>query len=308
MDSIIADFSGSPFMSGQRLQTQFSMIYNRFDGKDADTNLETMADIFCCTRRNARMVLNKMAEQGWLSWEPAVGRGKQSRLTFHRSDSDLQMRRVRKWVQEGKLDAALEELDNDAAKLARLIQEQLGVSTQEGKQIIRLPYYRSFPTLNPAKPLRRSEQHLVSQIFNGLTRLNETNEKVEADLAHHWESITDTHWRFYLRPAVKFHDGTLLSAEDVIWSINAMTGSPYFSHIQHIEAPAENVVDFFLSRPDVRFAETLAVPMASIQSHKAAKSKDADAFPVGTGPYRIVENNRRHLVLKAHDQYLGIVH
>ncbi|CZF81130.1 SgrR family transcriptional regulator [Grimontia marina] len=292
-------------MSGQRLQTQFSMIYNRFKGKDADTNLETMADIFCCTRRNARMVLNKMSEQGWLSWEPAVGRGKQSRLTFHRSDSDLQMRRVRKWVQEGKLDAALEELDNDAAKLARLIQEQLGVSTQEGKQIIRLPYYRSFPTLNPAKPLRRSEQHLVSQIFNGLTRLNETNEKVEADLAHHWESITDTHWRFYLRPAVKFHDGTLLSAEDVIWSINAMSGSPYFSHIQHIEAPAENVVDFILSRPDVRFAETLAVPMASIQSHKAAKSKDADAFPVGTGPYRIVENNKRHLVLKAHDQYFG---
>lgn len=292
-------------MSGQRLQTQFSMIYNRFDGKDADTNLETMADIFCCTRRNARMVLNKMAEQGWLSWEPAVGRGKQSRLTFHRSDSDLQMRRVRKWVQEGKLDAALEELDNDAAKLARLIQEQLGVSTQEGKQIIRLPYYRCFPTLNPAKPLRRSEQHLVTQIFNGLTRINEESEKLEADLAHHWEAITETHWRFYLRPAVKFHDGALLSADDVIWSIQAVKGSAYFSHIERIEAPAENVVDFYLNRADLRFDETLAVPMASIQSKKTAMSKDAERFPVGTGPYKIVENNSRQLVLKAHDQYFG---
>ncbi|WP_154124815.1 SgrR family transcriptional regulator [Grimontia hollisae] len=292
-------------MSGQRLQTQFSMIYTHFGGKDSDTNLETMSEIFCCTRRNARMVLNKMAGQGWLSWEPAVGRGKMSRLTFHRSDADLQMKRVRKWVKEGKLDAALEELDNDAAKLARLIQEQLGVSTLEGRQIIRLPYYRSFPILNPAKPLRRSEQHLVRQIFNGLTRINESTEKVEPDLAHHWETLSDTHWRFYLRPAVRFHDGTLLCSEDVIWSLKAVSSRPYFSHIERIEAPTENVVDIYLNRPDCRLAETLAVPMASIQSKKVAHSKEADAFPVGTGPYRIVENNSRQLVLKAHDQYFG---
>ncbi|KXF83174.1 SgrR family transcriptional regulator [Enterovibrio coralii] len=292
-------------MSGQRLQTQFSKIYAHFGGTDSDTNLETMADILCCTRRNARMVLNKMAEQGWLSWDPAVGRGKQSRLNFYRTESDLQMRRVRKWVQEGKLDAALEELDNDAEKLARLIQEQLGVSTQEGKQIIRLPYYRSFPTLNPSKPLRRSEQHLVTQIFNGLTRINEKTEQVEADLAHHWEAISPQHWRFYLRPAVKFHDGSLLQADDVIWSLKALTSSPFFAHIAQIEAPEENVIDVILSSADFYLPETLAIPMAAIQSKKAAQSKDADRMPIGTGPYRVAVNNDRQLVLKAHDQYFG---
>ncbi|MDD1779735.1 SgrR family transcriptional regulator [Enterovibrio sp. ZSDZ35] len=292
-------------MSGQRLQTQFSKIYAYFSGRDSDTNLETMADILCCTRRNARMVLNKMAEQGWLSWDPAVGRGKQSRLNFYRTESDLQMRRVRKWVQEGKLDAALEELDNDAEKLARLIQEQLGVSTQEGKQIIRLPYYRSFPTLNPTKPLRRSEQHLVTQIFNGLTRINEKTELVEPDLAHHWEAISPQQWRFYLRPAVKFHDGSLLHADDVIWSLKVLTTNPYFAHIDRIEAPEDNVIDVFLSRADNYLPETLAIPMAAIQSKKVAQTKDGDRMPVGTGPYRVAVNNERQLVLKAHDQYFG---
>ncbi|MBV7296672.1 SgrR family transcriptional regulator [Enterovibrio paralichthyis] len=292
-------------MSRQHLQTQFSKIYTYFEGKDSDTNLETMAEIFSCTRRNARMVLAKMSEQGWLSWEPAVGRGKQSRLCFHRSDTDLQMKRVRDWVKEGKLDAALEELNNDAAKLARLIQEQLGVSTQEGRQIIRLPYYRAFPSLNPSKPLRRSEQHLVTQIFNGLTRINESTECIEPDLAHHWEAITPSHWRFYLRPAVRFHDGSLLSVDDVIWSLESVQNNAYFSNIKHIAAPAENVVDFVLHKPDCRFADTLAVPQASIQSKQAAGTKEADRFPIGTGPYRVAENNDRQLVLKAHDEYFG---
>ncbi|OEE63067.1 ABC transporter substrate-binding protein [Enterovibrio norvegicus FF-454] len=292
-------------MSGQRLQTQFSKVFAHFSGKDSDTNLQDMAEIFSCTRRNARMVLSKMGEQGWLSWEPAVGRGKQSRLTFHRTDSDLQMKRVRKWVKDGKLDAALEELGNDAAKLAHLIQEQLGVSTQEGKQIIRLPYYRAFPCLNPAKPLRRSEQHLITQIFNGLTRFNDSTEEVEADLAHHWEALSDTHWRFYLRPAVRFHDGSLLQTDDVIWSLQTLSENVYFSHIDHIVAPEDNVIDFYLNRPDRRLPDTLAVPMASIQSKKAATSKNGEQFPVGTGPYRVVENNSHQLVLKAHDQYFG---
>lgn len=292
-------------MSGQRLQSQFSQLYSHFSGQDSDTNLETMADILDCTRRNARMVLNKMAEQGWLSWTPAVGRGKLSRLTFHRSDAELQMKRIRRWVNEGKLDAALEDLGNDAAKLARLIQEQLGASTQEGRQIIRLPYYRAFPSLNPTKPLRRSEQHLVTQIFNGLTRIDDQSERVVSDLAHHWEALTDSHWRFYLRPAVRFHDGSLLNAEDVIWSLQALKSNAYFSHIHRIDAPADNVVDIHLTSPDRRLPETLAVPMASIQSRLAAKRKDADRMPIGTGPYRVVENNGRQLLLKAHDEYFG---
>ncbi|MEZ8127434.1 SgrR family transcriptional regulator [Enterovibrio norvegicus] len=292
-------------MSGQRLQAQFSKIYAHFRGKDSDTNLQDMSEILFCTRRNARMVLNKMAEQGWLTWDPAVGRGKQSRLTFHRSQSDLQMKRVREWVKNGKLDAALEHLDNDAAKLAQLIQEQLGVTTQEGKQIIRLPYYRAFPSLNPSKPQRRSERHLITQIFNGLTRINERTNDVEPDLAHHWEALSDMHWRFYLRPAVKFHDGSLLSAADVIASLENLLDNAYFSHIETIESPTENAVDIYLRSPDCRLHETLAVPMAAIQSKSSMGTKNAERLPIGTGPYLVAENNSRQLVLRAHDQYFG---
>src|SRR5690606_11904404 len=123
-----------------------------------------------CTRRNVRMVINKMVEKGWIDWEPAIGRGKQSRLVFHSTDTELQYNHARKLVADGKLEPALEALGHDANKLAQLIQEQLGLSTQKGRQIVRVPYYRAFTNLNPLRPLRRSDQHLVRQIFNGLTR------------------------------------------------------------------------------------------------------------------------------------------
>lgn len=285
---------------------QFSTLFTYFEGKDSDTSLQQIVDILSCTPRNARMVLHKMADEGWIRWQPAVGRGKQSRLCFHRTESDLQMKRVRKWVRLGKLDAALEELNHDAAKLARLIQEQLGISTQEGRQIIRLPYYRSFPCLNPRKPLRRSEQHLVRQIFNGLTKINEENEVVEPDLAHHWEMLTPFHWRFYLRPSVYFHDARLLTVDDVIWSIQQIQHHPYFSHIDHLDSPFTNVIDIWLETPDQGLPDTLAHSMAFIQSKKDANLKNNDRLPIGTGPYRVDENNEQHLVLKAHEQFFGL--
>lgn len=293
-------------MSEVRLQAQFSKIHDHFNGKDSDATLHDMAVVFCCTPRNARILLSKMALQRWLTWIPVVGRGKRSRLSFHCSESELQIKRVREWVKVGKLDAALEELNNDAAKLVRLIQEQLGMSTDEGKQIIRLPYYRAFPCLHPTKPLRRSEQHLAAQIFNCLTKINEKTGMVEPDLAHHWEAVTQKHWRFYLRPAVKFHDGRLLQAEDVIFSIGGLTSNDYFSHIERIETPANNVVDFHLHHIDNRFAHTLACHMASIQAREKATSKLFDRFPIGTGPYFVAENNEQQIVLKAHDGYFGL--
>ena len=28
--------------------------------------------------------------------------------------------------------------------------------------------------------------------------------ELEADIAHHWQQLTPTHWRFFLRPGIHF--------------------------------------------------------------------------------------------------------
>ncbi|GAB6262915.1 HTH-type transcriptional regulator SgrR [Photobacterium sp. R1] len=292
-------------MSGQRLKTQFQRLYTHFSGQDSDTNLQDISEVLFCTRRNVRMVINKMVEKGWIDWEPAIGRGKQSRLVFHSTDTELQYNHARKLVADGKLEPALEALGHDANRLAQLIQEQLGLTTQKGRQIVRVPYYRAFTNLNPLRPLRRSEQHLVRQIFNGLTRINEEKEEVEGDLAHHWEAFSPRHWRFYLRPAVRFHDGSLLESKDVLVSLERLKSHRLFRHLENISSPFPNTIDIRLSHDDRRLPDLLANIMAVIQPAELDTAKEAELFPIGTGAYKVVQNDKQRLTLEAFDQYFG---
>lgn len=50
-------------MSSPRLRVQFETLFEHFQGQDVETQLEDVTDILFCTRRNARIVLNKMEEE-----------------------------------------------------------------------------------------------------------------------------------------------------------------------------------------------------------------------------------------------------
>lgn len=295
-------------MSGQRLKLQFQRLYNHFSGDSIETNLQDLAEVLFCTRRNVRMVINKMVAKGWVDWQPAVGRGKQSRLIFNNTDSELQLQHARKLVAEGKLEPALVALDHDAEKLVQLIQEQLGISHHQGKQIVRLPYYRCFENITPLTPLRRSEQHLVRQIFSGLTQINGEKgeeETVIGDIAHSWEAITPRHWRFYLRPAIRFHDGRLLDCHDIFATFAQVQQLSLFAHIDNVTSPFSNIIDFYLSQDDYRFPDLLANTCAMIQPANHSSLPDYETFPIGTGPYKVTVNDKQRFKLEAFEHYFG---
>ena len=160
-------------MSSPRLRVQFETLFEHYNGKDCGVQLEEITEILFCTRRNARIVLNKMEEEGWIEWHPSPGRGKLSQLNFKRSRTDVSENLARRYLEEGKIGQALKVLDQDSAKLAQVVESYLGVQQLEGQQVLRLPYYRPLSMLNPEKPVRRSEQHIARQIFSGLTRLDD---------------------------------------------------------------------------------------------------------------------------------------
>lgn len=62
-------------MSSPRLRSQFETLFEHYNGTDSNVQLEDITEILFCTRRNARIVLNKLAEEGWIEWHPAAGRG-----------------------------------------------------------------------------------------------------------------------------------------------------------------------------------------------------------------------------------------
>jgi SgrR family transcriptional regulator len=291
-------------MSSPRLRSQFETLFEHFNGQNTDIQLEEVTDILFCTRRNARIVLNKMEEEGWVEWHPAAGRGKQSRLIFNQSRSEVSEALARRYVEEGKIGQALSVLDNDADKLTQVIQSYLGVKHQEGLQVIRLPYYRPLSMLNPRKNMRRSEQHIARQVFSGLTKLDE-DDQLQPDLAHSWQALNNQHWRFYLRPGVRFHNGEPLSTEHVLQSLMSLKGLTLFSHIESVTSPADLVIDILLNQPDVYFPILLSECCAKILLPESQRSDNFDLIPIGTGPYKIIVNDNKRLQLQAFDAYFG---
>ncbi|QWL59860.1 HTH-type transcriptional regulator SgrR [Aeromonas jandaei] len=289
-----------------RLYQQFQRLAQQLGCDEREISLAEVAELLCCTPRNARLLLRRMQDQGWLNWAAEAGRGRRSRLTLLDSQESLTRRRLRDLLSEGQLAQAVRLAEDRLDLLTPLLLEQLGQATREGRQILRVPYYRPLPQLLPTGPMRRSEVHLSRQIFNGLTRRNEENGEIEGDLAHHWEQVGPCHWRFYLRPAVRFHHGRELVVEDVMESLLALRDRPLFAHLARLDSPWPRTLDLYLDSPDPLLPDLLAEPVAAILPRELKGETGFALQPVGTGPYRVIANDPLQLRLAAFDDYFGL--
>ncbi|WLD96057.1 ABC transporter substrate-binding protein [Agrobacterium leguminum] len=149
---------------------------------------------------------------------------------------------------------------------------------------------------------------------NGVTEtLVQTNPEaaILPALAEHWESSADgLKWTFYLRPNVKFHDGTVVTPEAVAASFKALlpTGNLIKNaKIKDVTA-GDRTVTFTLEQPFAPFLAYLldpAVPVLAPSSFGAGGELKAI---VSTGPYRIESAELpQGLNLVRHEAYWGEV-
>lgn len=132
-------------------------------------------------------------------------------------------------------------------------------------------------------------------------------------------SEDQTVYTFNLRPGVKFHDGSPLTADAVLYSFERVRGvqaGPYWaiSYLESVEAVDDLTVTMTIRPGGPPFLQ--AVSMVGIVSPEAfrAASNDGDAWgetwaatnTAGTGPYRLTEIVRGdRFVLEAFDDYWG---
>ncbi|EFB71682.1 ABC transporter, substrate-binding protein, family 5 [Providencia rustigianii DSM 4541] len=246
-----------------------------------------------------------MQSHGWISWQAEAGRGKRSNLIFHINGLELQQAQAEQLLKEESIDK-LVALVGDKETIRQMVLSELERSYRQGKNLLRIIYYRDFPNLLPGTPMRRSEIHLMSQIFNGLTHLNEEKGEVENGIAHHWQAISDQHWRFYLRPAIFFHHGREMQVDDIIHSLMRLKQHwPLFSHIQSVTSSQPYVIDIKLSHPDKQFPWLLGSPHAAILPKEWETLNNFSQCPIGTGPYQVEINTSQKLTIQAFDRYFG---
>ncbi len=291
-------------MSSGRLQQQFIRLWQCCDGKSQETTLNELAEMLSCSRRHMRTLLNMMESRGWLTWKAEAGRGKRSRLTFLYTGLALQQQRAEDLLEQDRIDQ-LVQLVGDKAAVRQMLVSHLGRSFRQGRHILRVLYYRPMKNLLPGSALRRSETHIARQIFSALTRVNEENGELEADIAHHWQQLTPTHWRFFLRPGIHFHHGRELEMSDVIASLQRSNALPLYSHIERIESPTAWTLDIHLRQPDRWLPWLLGQVPAMVLPQEWQTMNHFSSMPVGTGPYAVVRNNQNQLKIHAFEDYFG---
>ena len=159
--------------------------------------------------------------------------------------------------------------------------------------------------LDPALENDQPTSRITRQIFQTLVYQDE-NMDIVPGLAESWEFIDERTVRFTLREGVRFHNGDILTAEDVVFSINRASVAPRVAIItQMIEeaiAVDARTVDVRTEFPFAPILSHLAHPATGIVNKAVVEALGDDGHaqaPVGTGPfmfYRLVAGDRVELV------------
>lgn len=193
----------------------------------------------------------------------------------------------------------------------------------DARPVLRVAVQALPPTLEPFEAISNVGLRSTCNVFDTLWRRDFNREAAEGGqhlLPHLATSLQQREpltWEAKLRDGVRMHDGSVLSAEDVLstFSPERMYGKEVqhhegrvnFGHLTAVEAEGRDTVVFRTATPDVAMPQRLASYGGWIHSAKFYKEQGLAGMrqkPVGSGPYRIASFQRnQRLVLESHDEY-----
>jgi len=179
---------------------------------------------------------------------------------------------------------------------------------------LRISHSTRIATLNVLSLSGPAEYPCIDMIYSGLTRMG-LDSQAHPDLATRWDASDDAkEFTFYLREGVKFHDGTPLTADDVVATFTAIlnpdvpaAARSVLTMVEKIEALDPLTVKFTLSTPFADLPTSTAHANARIISKAAlaAPLTELDTKANGTGPFKldVYDSARMVRLVKNPDYY-----
>lgn len=299
-------------MSDNRQLLYFSRLAELGVNKEIFITLPEVAEIMFTSNRHCRTLLNQLNQLGWIEWKPKSGRNQRSQLYLNYTVNNIKNQLAQQLISKGKYEKALDLIDNDQQLFAQLLKNTSGPQRREGRLHVQLTYDRAFSLLLPHCPLRNSERFLLRQVYSCLVQCDE-NGNIKPELAHNWTyNKSELSWKFYLRPQLKFHDGSDITASvitDLFKQLKHML--LYKNELSHIESICELnplCIQFTLTKPDEGFAALLSDVKYAIQPPKQLSETNIttnNRSVTGSGVFQVQEHSEQKLTLQAYDHFHG---
>jgi len=176
------------------------------------------------------------------------------------------------------------------------------------------------------EPLREqssnaSEHYLLAMLETPILRDQEQGLGRVPGLATAWRRIDDRTVELDLRPNVRFHDGSVMTAADVAWNFGpermfgpalppdvVAVARRHWPELDRVEATGTLTVRFVNKTSDITMEGRLSAGGSEIVSPRSFRTPWVDyaRAPSGTGPYKLrAFRPDVSLILDAHDEYWG---
>jgi peptide/nickel transport system substrate-binding protein len=166
--------------------------------------------------------------------------------------------------------------------------------------------------LDPHKTSAYFSFEVLENIYDTLVE-PDANLEMKPALAQSWQVSPDQlTWTFRLRPGVTFHDGSPLTADDVVFSYRRIIDEQLanvdkFSAVTDVSAPDPATVVIRVKQPTPNLLTNIGgFKGMAIVSRRNVESGQIATHPIGTGPFAFQsQKSGDSITLKANPSYWG---